>query len=640
MKKDGSPTEENDAETEDSAPISGGSHGNAEEADDGSIGSHGNTEDEDGSIGSHGNTEEDDDGGITPVEGTGFKPLARTKQKRKKLKKSDQSANNAESDDAMDIEEFIDDEAIEDNTNVDFEIDYQPEHSSHLDDDSDHSGFFDEEAIEDNRNLEFDEDYSAQEEGEGDEKSSSGSEGSGSEETGSEDSGSEETGSEDLGSEDTENETLNDSEDNEEGDDSFVTSGIEFESAEDSLEQLDDLAEKVNTRKRGAYFLEDETSDHESEQSEQVEEEDASCSSSEESISDDDDLTDDSQVNENERSDGALKWKSSLMFKAATSFLYRQQARLDMQKLVYEPETLQLKSKGASNEPGADEIAGLFKAKVPQADSRNARDVNQKSLDVIHDWENPDVIASLKGLMVTGKWAPEEDAQTLLDADEELYGDFEDLETGQVFHKSQSDSEEEVEEGEDGEKMLEKKLRIKEAFDKEYDDNAGNEKDYFTDLKESLSKQAELNRKEFEDIDEKLRLQMVGAESGKYIRIEVQKMPCEFIEHLNPQLPIILGGLLPGETKLGYITVRIKHHRWYKRLLKSRDPLIFSIGWRRFQSNPVFFKMEDNFRQRFLKYTPEHLHCCATLYGPLSAPGAGFIGVQSTSQTTVSTAHF
>ena len=121
---------------------------------------------------------------------------------------------------------------------------------------------------------------------------------------------------------------------------------------------------------------------------------------------------------------------------------------------------------------------------------------------------------------------------------------------------------------------------------------------------------------------------MQGHRPGNYVRLKFSGIPCEMVDNFDPRRPLLIGGLGRSEEKTGYMQFRLKRHRWFPKVLKNRDPLIFSIGWRRFQSLPVFAIKDNNERLRMLKYSPEHMHCLAAVWGPLSPPGSGILALQ------------
>jgi len=120
-----------------------------------------------------------------------------------------------------------------------------------------------------------------------------------------------------------------------------------------------------------------------------------------------------------------------------------------------------------------------------------------------------------------------------------------------------------------------------------------------------------------------------GYAPGQYVRVLLEGVPPEFCACFDPRFPVIVGGLRPGEEKLALTLCRLKKHRWHKRVLKSADPLVFSVGWRRFQSCPLYCTKDPNLRLRHIKYTPEHMHCLAAFYGPNTPPNTGILCFQA-----------
>ncbi|XP_075466527.1 ribosome biogenesis protein BMS1 homolog isoform X2 [Ascaphus truei] len=371
----------------------------------------------------------------------------------------------------------------------------------------------------------------------------------------------------------------------------------------------------------------------------------------EEEGGDEEDLLDEDELDDGDDiaadTAGALRWKEGLKQKASEAFLRQQQSAPNLRKLVYG--AVAEKEEEEREETG-EELGGLFHVSRPDKESKraaNALDCSKFCVESPQDWTLDEVMDCIRDCFVTGKWEADKDAEKLLQENEEVFGDFEDLETG-VLHKGKPEPKEGESDGEgagedsptvvpaeedERKQRLDKKRKLKERFNAQYDDGE-TDATYFDDLKGEMQKQAQLNRAEFEDQEDDVRVQYEGFRPGMYLRIEIESVPCEFVVNFDPHYPMILGGLGNSEGNVGYIQMRLKKHRWHKRILKTRDPLIFSLGWRRFQTVPLYYIEDHNGRHRLLKYSPEHMHCGATIWGPITPQGTGFLAVQSVCSTT------
>lgn len=255
------------------------------------------------------------------------------------------------------------------------------------------------------------------------------------------------------------------------------------------------------------------------------------------------------------------------------------------------------------------------------------------------------------------------------DDDEPLFGDFEDLEKEAAAQAQQI--REQVKGGVTGAdaaaapdadadadadaKRLEGKLALKEKFDLEYEMKAseapakpfmrqGGEEGvsygmadegapWLEQYRARQTEQLQRNREIVRDLPASLSTEIAGAPAGSYVRVLVRDLPCEFFEHFRSTAPLIVGGLGPTEDRFGWLQARLKKHRWHSRLVKSRDPAILSLGWRRFQTILTLGMQDYKGTTRAIKYSPEHLHCVATFYGPLTPTNTGLIACESLSNS-------
>jgi len=337
---------------------------------------------------------------------------------------------------------------------------------------------------------------------------------------------------------------------------------------------------------------------------------------------------------EDDDEDETPRWKSNLSQRATLAS--KSPKRKNWIKLIYSsalsPEEI-LYGEKESDSPEIDvttEEDDFFKVRNTDTnDDAEALDASKDPIDsqYLKKWEDEAILDSIRHLFITGTKDSPAEGDELANGDGNSWNGVDDHNDEEMDTISQPKPEENR-----AALLAAKKEALKRKFDEQYDDPESTSADFYTSQKEEISRQLALNRAEFEGIaDPEARALVEGYRPGQYVRVELTNVPCEMIEHFDPAYPIIVGGLLPAEQHFGYVQVRIKRHRWFSRTLKTNDPLIFSLGWRRFQSLPIYSLDDHSIRMRMLKYTPEHMHCYATFYGPVALPNTGFCAFNSLS---------
>ncbi|XP_074316267.1 uncharacterized protein LOC141652621 [Silene latifolia] len=377
--------------------------------------------------------------------------------------------------------------------------------------------------------------------------------------------------------------------------------------------------------------------------------------------SDDSEDNEDDEAHEEEDAGNASRWRDSLLERTIS----RQNNNL--MQIVYGKSTSNstpdiTETQASSDDEGGDDF---FRPKGERT-KKLADDIGAVSFDnddcskfatalSFKNWQEDDkLVESIRDRFVTGDWskAGQRAHESEANSDDDEDGDFEDVEMGELDAINLT--------GDSGAKQNEdkaaielrklKKLALRAKFDAQYNEDEDVEKetapksdhkntgegDHYDKLKEEVELRQQMNLIELNDLDEDMRIEIEGFKTGTYVRLEIHGVPYEMVEYFDPHYPILVGGISLAEENVGYMQARIKRHRWHKKVLKTRDPIIVSMGWRRYQTLPVYAIEDSNSRLRMLKYTPEHMHCLAMFYGPLAPPNTGVVAIQNLSNNQAS----
>ena len=114
-----------------------------------------------------------------------------------------------------------------------------------------------------------------------------------------------------------------------------------------------------------------------------------------------------------------------------------------------------------------------------------------------------------------------------------------------------------------------------------------------------------------------------GADPGNYVRIHLSKVPQEIIRSiLNKRIPPSVAGLLKHERKMTVMNFLIKRVPGSDTQIpvKSKDELIFYVGYRKFKVRPLFTTHGVSSKYKYERFLKDDVAMVATTYAPITFP--------------------
>lgn len=111
---------------------------------------------------------------------------------------------------------------------------------------------------------------------------------------------------------------------------------------------------------------------------------------------------------------------------------------------------------------------------------------------------------------------------------------------------------------------------------------------------------------------------------GHYVEIVLEKVPEELYKYFNdkPHHILLLVGLLPYEQKMSLLNVVLRRSPHFEESIKSKEELIFHLGFRRFKARPIFSQHTNGDKFKSERFLPKDGSVVASFYAPITFPPA------------------
>lgn len=110
-----------------------------------------------------------------------------------------------------------------------------------------------------------------------------------------------------------------------------------------------------------------------------------------------------------------------------------------------------------------------------------------------------------------------------------------------------------------------------------------------------------------------------GIDSGNYVQLELANVPKQLAEYFceNQDKPLILFQLLKYEHQMSVMNTVLKKVSGYNKPVRSKETLVFHVGYRRFKVKPIFSAHTNENKFKYEKYLLD-VPCVATFYAPIT----------------------
>ncbi|VDM38950.1 unnamed protein product [Toxocara canis] len=112
------------------------------------------------------------------------------------------------------------------------------------------------------------------------------------------------------------------------------------------------------------------------------------------------------------------------------------------------------------------------------------------------------------------------------------------------------------------------------------------------------------------------------APHGAYATVHIANVPLRLVEAWPKDRPMILYGLLPHEQKMSVMNMVLRKHPSCTVPILNKQKLIFHVGYRRFEAQPIFSQHTNGDKFKMERFMPSEGAFVASVFAPIMFPPA------------------